>query len=1031
MRTPPSEDEDKQDTNNDKRARYKSTSNTRRTRATEASDNQEVKRGKLASEAPTFNLVISESPPALTAQKSVVHALNITRVAYDDEESKEADDSFYSLPIAEARYTDALRRWEEIEESGGDYTIEVQRSAADGLLLEARSLQQEYNFRTRELFDQIPFEQRRVQHYHQAILCALDERDHPRLLRLHYEALFRFPSARLDSAQDGIFTSKILSGLTFHSEWDHASKFWGSIQRRFRKEAPEGIWSNINKMSYFILHQRICQFGRYYQSVLEKRTWEASERARDLLQHLALNALSRPVDTHGDAPLRSARDLIEIVEKLTASMSSQPWNDAVKQLLSADLRPLDKKAMYFYTVMRRKADIIPFKPLLSLLMVRLRGKFPRYAARIFEDYKRFYPFDPEEAALLMINSLAFRGDLEAVLRLIANQARHSPETINSRYLERLMMVYMRRADITKVVSLFDSFVEKYDFKPTLACWHILIMAHSRVNDVKGAASTYRQLCRSGVELTPNTYEIMLGVHARRGDIDPIKALLNEIRKKDVQVTMPMLDFVVLAYLKRNEILAAEKLCRQFLTSNVEGSRLRMWNFLLLDAALKWSFQRVNRVFLEMQVHNIGYDDRTLAALMYSLCNEHQPHQAHKLVNKVMPRLNIQPTTLHWAILMKGYLKVNKVRNAFMIYRAMLKRGGRPDLGMKMLLMKAASMSDVENLRYNMQTTGSPPTDSSTFNKPFILPTADAMLATMEDELSPADLAQNDTPLGVGPSQRMDEAAVSGAYQFLTYLYGVKGSSAKVDEVYAKFEATSKRFYPDTPASPSIRMLSSLMVDYRKTKYIQGMEQSWALALQKAETLSRAYTHGRTRQRSGWVLPQYEGILDLCLGQYILFLRESAREGELSRLIQRLVYDGYWISSLNLNLYIQSLSVSSNPRLQIQAFRECEERLMPGWQGWFSTTSVKMPPKRLIRFRVKQQQPKLRKLNLRRAAPTYRTLVMMARLWMDLRKRDQFERAMGGTFMRQLGKVAPKTVEAIQAMPKMNDRLQTRLLPEDG
>ena len=988
----------------------------------------------IASGKQGLNIDVTKSP--IVPKKSKISVADELKILYteDDETSyeneEEAENSSYSLLVAEARYINALEKWEKIENGEVESTRSVQRSAADRLWQAAGSLQQEYNLRTRELFDPIPLKQRLVQHYHQAIFSAHDERDYPRLWRLHREALFRFSDAKLDSSPDGIFTSKILSDLIFASDWDHASHLWNILWRRFGNEIPESIWSNINRISYFILHRRICRLERFYQVIRQERGWEESINTWQLLERLTRNALSRPVSEYGDAPVTSARDLIDILERLTDSASFRPWEYAIQRLLSANLRPLDKKAMWLYGKLRHKARAVPSKALLASLMVRLRDNYPRYAARLLQDNKRFYADDPEKAALTVINSLAFRGNLDAVLRLVNDHVRRFPQTINSRYIEELMRVYMRRADMIKVVTLFNSLRDKFNFEPTLACWHLLIMAHSRVNDIKGAISAFEKLRKSGVKLTPNTYEIMLSVHAKRGDIEPIQKLLSIIRIKNVEITMPMLDFVVLAYVKRDEILAAEKLCRQFLTSNVEGSRLRMWNFLLLDAALKWSFQRVNRVFLEMQVHNIGYDDRTLAALMHSLCNENRPEQAHKLVNKVMPRLCIEPTTLHWAILMKGYLKVNKVRNAFMIYRTLLKKRGTPDFSMKILLMKAASMSDVQNLRYRFKAPDSSSTDSSAEDT-VILPTADAMLNTMEHELSPSDLAQTDTPLGIGPSQRIDEAAVSGAYQFLTYLYGVKGSSHKVDELYGKYEATSKRFYPDAPVSPSIRMLASLMVDYRKTKYVQGMEQSWALARKKAEALSRRYTRDRLPPKRGWVLPQYINILDLCLGQYILFLRDASREAEIHPLLRRLRAEGYWISSLNYNLFVQSLAVSSVPQLQIQAFRECEQVLMPGWQGWFSTTSVTMPAPEEIRFRVKQQQPRLETVNLRMKAPTYRTLVMMARLWIDMRARDQFERAMGGTFMMQLGKMAPRTVEAVQGMPKMNDRVQQRFLPDDA
>ena len=922
-----------------------------------------------------------------------------------------------SLSIAEEEYTKALKHWESLDQGVLERTFQVHetKAATRTLFQKADALQVEYNLKTRELFDQIPVQERLAHHYHQAILCAIDEKDFARALEFHQEAI--------SQGRGNILESEIVCKAVVHNEWSTASTVCKNVlEKPGVIDSSSDIGKGLNGIQYPLLLQKTFELEKLYYEQVESHGCDTSSAHRELFSRLLLNCLARSKEI---ADRCSFTKLLDILAKLVDSWGSHSWQNATEELLSLDNRQSDKKAMSLYKKMRTGVQIVPPKQLLISLMVRLKTHHHNYSMRLFKDYKLLHFEDPGRGAKIMIDALAFRGDLDMVLKLITQLLRETPGSIEPLYMESLITAYMRRADIDNVVKLFESLQSDFNFEPTLKCWHMVIKAFSRVGDVDSAIEYYERLCESDIKPTSTTYELMLGVHARRGDLNPIQKILAQIRRQDLEVTMPMFDYLVMAYVKRDDILAAEKLCRQFLTSKVKGSRLRMWNYVLLQSALKWRFQRVNRVFLEMQTYKIGCDDRTIGALMLCLCNENRPEQAHKLVNKVMPRLNIEPTTLHWAILMRGYLRVKKARNAFMIYRTMLKKRVRPDFNTKILLMKAASMSDVQSLPRNQFA-------NATFRTPLTLPTAEAMLQALVDDLSPTDISLSHPIVGIGPSQRLNEAAVSSAYQFLTYLYGVKGNSERVSALFNQYEETSKRFYPDRASIPSVRMIASLMVDYRKTRYTRGMEQLWKLACQQAWSLSHKLgaTYNQTGAHS-WVLPQYRQILDLCLSQHILFLRDSHREAEIYPVLRNLREDGYWINSHNLNLYVQALAGSRQRRFQIEAFAECEHRLMPGWQGWYSTTSTKIPPPKLVRYKVKRQQPGFDSVNLHSAAPMYRTLVMMARLWMDLRAQHQFQQVMGGTFMQKLGKSAPMTVEAIQAMPKMpHDKVQARYLSED-
>lgn len=112
---------------------------------------------------------------------------------------------------------------------------------------------------------------------------------------------------------------------------------------------------------------------------------------------------------------------------------------------------------------------------------------------------------------------------------------------------------------------------------------------------------------------------------------------------------------------------------------------------------------------------------------------------------------------------------------------------------------------------------------------------------------------------------------------------------------------------------------------------------------------------------------------------------------------------------------------SNPDILL-AFQTCEEQLMPGWTGWAVKASGsdqkggKMMGLPHIRTRG---------LKYGQLLPHYKTLVILAAKLAEMKTSRLV--TLEGLGVDDVRNVAPKTVQAIMGMPRVDDRLQTRLL----
>lgn len=837
------------------------------------------------------------------------------------------------------------------------------------------------------LFARIPVHERRAIHYSYAVTAALSQSDLETALRLHREALSRI--------QGSVGTSAILRYTVERALWQPAIETWHRywFHRQMYFERPD-IWTGVNAIPFHELMDKALLAAEFGILAAETASQDAAVAARDFALQLILRSF---IIRNKDFDLKKHKELLEKAKSLKEP-ELEIYQQAIFQLLSIDSVDHGRAAIGLYREMRSTTTLTPGLPVMKAILQRLYTI--RSAAGMFmmlEDYRRYHGGPTASALKLIIHHLARQGNSEAVFELFEEFRTRfgiprSPKLFNS-----LIYVYFRRAQVEKAVQVFQSLQKDYGFAPDLGSWNLVISTFARVFDYDGALTWFNKLAKTTLKPDSQTYVTMMAMYAKQGDFEAVASLFQQSRSDNVKSTIAMVDSLVLAQVNNDQLAEAQKTAEDALQMDVEGSRTRMWNIVISGYAMRRDLGKVSEIHRRMQEAGVPLDGLTYAALMQSLVIVKQPDAARKILKVVMPRCRIRKSPLHYAIVMDGYLAVQNYGWVFQLYNHMLKRNLKPVASTQNAVLRAAASVDMQKVN-----------EQGRESKQIELSRAQEVLDRMLADMDPMELAGNEPVLFFGVD-RLDEAFSSTYFSYLVFLYGREKVFTKVSELYDRYTATAQSFRQDVELSPPVKMLSALMVAHLSANNHEEVERCWYLALDKAEKLARRPAASDLSE-PGWVLPSRRFIMNPLLLHYLKSLEAQHRINDIIATINDLRTSGYALTSNSWNLYIQALVRNDHGLL---AYELCERELIDGWPGWQSfggTWSLKS------RFRAMTPS----RLQTNRRMPSYHTLVYLAGAYMDAQSATSNR-------LEQLRKVAPRTVEIVRNMPKVEDELQTSVL----
>ena len=848
------------------------------------------------------------------------------------------------------------------------------------------------------LFENIPVQQRQAIHYSHAVSAALSLKDLGTAIAVHGEARRRI--------RGSIGTSAILAYTVQYEKWQEAVNIWHPLwAHKLAYYATPELWTKVDTLPLSRLMDRAASAAEFAISTTETAGYDGAAVHREF----ALELVRRLIKRQGTSfDVNRYRKMIEKVRMLDASDLTIP-KLALYQLLSIESHEHENLALHLYRGLRKDSRFSPTRELLTAITRRIvsqKGSLDIFM--VIDDWRKYHGTLPTRMAISIIRVLAQNGELEATQKLFRDfLSEHGMPKSPDMYFA-MLHVFNRRADTTGIVRMWDELHKVYNFKPDVKAWNLVISTFTRAGDLDGALTWYHKLREERVKPTSRTFFSLMSLYGKKGDRNAVEDLFRLAKAEDIEPSILMIDTLVTANIQDERLDEAEQLVVEATKMPLEGSRNFMWNALLNAYAFRKDVTKVTALHREMQVSGVATDSMTYAALMTALAVLKQPDAAAKIMKTVMPRARVMHTTIHYAILMGGYLATKQYDKVFELYQDMLHENLAPTMSTQNVLLRAAASVDRE----------SQDPEAESGNKIVYAraqQTFDQALANLE----PMELAASEPRKFVG-DRPINEAFSSTYFEYLIFLYGSNAAFDKVSALYDTFIKTVSKFTnQNIETSPPVRLLSALMVTNIRDENYSEVDRCWTLALSKAQQLA-SYTTPSDISKPASILHSRRFILSLPLSHYITALQIQSRHSDLIRTVSIFQDLGFVLTSPNWNAYIRALASSPNPSHQSYAFQLCEQELMPYWPGWKFFRNPKY-------MKMNRFQPISRATHLvpQKRMPAYITLVELARAYLLAKKRR------GEPSVRDLAGMAPMAVDAVNNMPRLEDAAQTLILRGGG
>lgn len=850
-----------------------------------------------------------------------------------------------------------------------------------------------------DVVNAIPRESRRAIHYSFAISISLSQNYLTTAIKFHQEALSRISGS--------VGTALLLRYAVEKEKWVEAVDTWDRYWNRKMPdfEGPD-LWIGIDSLPFAKLMQKASSMADFAIDFSGDASSIFIIPLRDFALHLILRTFrARPKNID----VNKQQKLLEKAVQLKRH-SYDIYEAALFQLLSFDSMVASFAAARCYRRLKTKCNIRPNIELLGAMLRKFCAVHSSAGLHMMrKDYQTYNEGLPRSALGMMMWEFAQLGDIDSIWSLFEEWVKKYGKPTTASAFNCILSCYARRGETNKAVENFHSLQEKYGFRPNNTSWYAMISAHSRVGDLEGAGTWFDKQIAAGEQPNITSYFALMSLYAKRGDLDSTLTLLHQAEAAGLAPHIPMIDCIVLAHIKNDLLDDAYNLIEQTTKSDIKGSRIRMWNYLLNSYAMRRDVEKILILYTRLRGLNVAPDAITYGALMQSLTRVH-PDAAYKILRVVLPRAGIMARRIHYAIVMSGFLQSKEYAKVVAVYNRMVSQRVSPGFSTQNILIRAVANVDHRlNTKIKRQSeqnqsgnVGFSP-DSTENQSKLAIKVLEKTLAAMDLK----EFATEEPIKGMG-ANRIDEAFSSSHLSYLINFYGRHKSVDKISTLYDKYIETAKKFQQGSDISPPLEMISSLMAVNLNQNDHEEVERCWYLALEKAEKLARRAD--MKASQPGWVLYSRRFLMNPPLVFYLRSLVMQKKIDDLIGAVDYLVNAGYELNSQNCNSYVKALARNGH---EILAFELCEKELMGSWPGWAFLGKPLKLFKKYEKIVPRRWQPHKR-------MPSYSTFVYLTRIYMDMRSE-------GGRLLQKVHNVAPKTLDAVTNMPKLDEELQRRIL----
>lgn len=665
---------------------------------------------------------------------------------------------------------------------------------------------------------------------------------------------------------------------------------------------------------------------------------------------------------------------------------------------------------------------------------------------ILDDWTKNHQKPSDSAFVFIMDAFAQRGLVEAVKEHAdLYKSCYPNDDLNPDSLWPLLTVHAVNRNPRLAAKQLSTMKKEYGVSPNLRCWNIVLLAYTRVDDMLGATETFRTMLKSGFEPDEYSYATLLTSYAKRGDIDGVIEVLDLSRIRGaMKPTTYMLNCMILALTRNSEMNGALKALDQTVEAvqqdKANGPLTLCFNTVLTAFAWKRDLRATMEIYGRMKAENVPLDERSYGALMLVLCVFRQSPAAHKILKSVMPSSGIRPMAFHYAILTRGYLGQELYSEAVELRREMKKAHVRETPSSRAVASRANTLYQLSISDY--------PVDEA-------------------DSSSPLDLAIEDfkkvlNETRVFNSGMQPEAAGHETVDIsnLIYIHGKRRSYEAVQHLFQMFQKKLTELDKGPDQAPIVLLLSNLMFVHCQAEEWSEVDKYWELIKSRANEIRLSHVpaskfvqsiqHDQTTStllegKSALIPVSHCFMLSEPLQYYIRSQFAQSSIGKLVPQMTELLSQGFRFANKTWNELIVQLCQASPPRALL-AYTLVEKYMMKDWPGWLyqGHGAISKPEDVYLKkhtFKEGLQYINARYISKETVIPQYRTMVHLARAMLDVR--GLASRGLGDghnesgeglrELRRQVGTIpeirdqAPRTLHAIQSMPRILDRLQGSLL----
>jgi pentatricopeptide repeat-containing protein PET309 len=710
-----------------------------------------------------------------------------------------------------------------------------------------------------------------------------------------------------------------------------------------------------------------------------------------------------------------------------------------------------------YLLYRRSGFFTPTEKLLSLMTKFWRDHNLAFAGQgpsrsfigkemLLEDWTQHHQKPDDHALVAIMDTFAQRGLVEGVQEHAdLYKSLHPEGDLDPNSLWPLLTVHAVNRKPSLALKQLHRMKTEYGVTPNLRCWNIVLHAYTRVDDLEGARDTFRQLLKSGFQPDEYSFTALLTLYAKRGDTDGVIDFLDFARSSSAtKPTTYMLNCMIVALTRNSDMDGAMKALDQTVQAvqenRAEGSLTLCYNSVLTACAWQRDLKATMKIYRRMQKQNVPLDERSYGALMLVLCLYRQSPSAHKILKSIMPASGVRPMAFHYAILTRGYLGQELYSEAVKVEGEMEKAQVRQTASSRAVASRA-------NTLYQHSIT-SDQTDEAGQSLPL-----DLAIEDFQKVLNDSRVFRH----GMQPEPTGYEAM---DISYLFYIHGKRRSFEAVQHLFQTFQKNLAELDKGHDQAPIILLLTNLMFVQSQAQEWSEVDKYWDLIKSRVDEIRlshipaskfmKSVQHDQTtmapREGESALIPSsYKFMLSQPLQYYIRsqFAQSSIRK--LVPMMLKLLSQGFRFANKTWNELIVRLCQTSPPRALL-AYTLVENYMMKDWPGWIPQRhgSIAKPETVFIRkqtFKEGLQYINTRYISREQIIPQYRTMVYLARAMLDVR--GLASRGLGddhnesGEGLRELRKQvgtipeirdqAPKTLHAVQSMPRVLDRLQGSLL----